>query len=130
MVTIPDSHKDLLNAPVVTLATQASSGHPQVTAVWFLNDEDGVVRISLNTARQKVKNLQKNGKCTLFFMDPTSPYRTLEVRGDAEVTPDDDYTFATKLGQKYGGANLKERDKPGETRVVISVKPTKVNVWG
>jgi hypothetical protein len=31
---------------------------------------------------------------TLLIPDPASPYRTLEIRGDVEITPDDDYSFA------------------------------------
>ena len=57
MTTIPDSHRDLLNAQVAVLGTIGASGRPQLSGVWFLA-EDETIRISLNTARQKVKNLQ------------------------------------------------------------------------
>ena len=48
----------------------------------------------------------------------------------AEIMPDADYAFAKKLGAKYGGADLSTNDRPGETRVVISLQPIKVNTWG
>jgi len=73
--------------------------------------------------------LQAHPECTLFFLDPANPYRTLEVRARAEVQPDPDYAFAEKLGRKYGGANLRERDQPGESRVVVTLHPVKVNIW-
>lgn len=129
MATFPESHQDLLNAGVAVLATNGQDGYPQVTALWFLFDE-GTIKMSLNTARQKVKNLQANPECTFFVIDPANPYRTLEVRAKAEITPDPDYTFATKLGAKYGGADLRNNDRPGETRVVVSLQPVKVNTWG
>lgn len=130
MTTFPISHQDLLKAPVATLATIGSDGYPQVTALWFLFDEDGVLKLSLNTTRQKVKNLQAHSECTLFILDPASPYRTLEIRARAEITPDPDYTFARKLGAKYGGADVSKNDRPGETRAMVTLHPIKVNVWG
>jgi PPOX class probable F420-dependent enzyme len=130
MTPFPESHSDLLKAPVATLATLGQDGYPQVTALWFLFDDDGVLKLSLNTARQKVKNLQAHPECTLFILDPANPYRTLEVRARAEIAPDAEYAFAKKVGAKYGGADLSAHDRPGETRVVVSLQPIKVNTWG
>ena len=125
MADIPASHQDLLDAQVATLATVGRDGRPQLSEVWFLND-NGELRVSLNTARQKVKNLRRNPACTLFIVDPGTPYRYLEVRGDAEISPDDDYAFADRVGAKYG-ADLRTRDNPGETRVAVTVRPARVN---
>ncbi len=130
MTTFPESHQDLLQADVAVLATNGRDGYPQVTALWFLYDDDGMLRLSLNTTRQKVKNLQANPACTFFIIDPASPYRTLEVRARAEIEPDPDYVFADKVGAKYGGVDLRENDRPGETRVVVTLHPVKVNTWG
>lgn len=126
MLTIPETHHDLLQTAVAMLATVGRNGYPQVTAIWFLFDDDGMLRLSLNTARQKVKNLQAHPECTLFFIDPATPWRTLEVRARAEVTPDPDYIFADKLGRKYN-ANVRMMDRPGESRVVVTLHPVKVN---
>src|SRR5215469_7761775 len=128
MTTIPDSHRDLLNGPVAVLGTLGASGRPQLSGVWFLAEDD-TIRISLNTTRQKVKNLQAEPKVSVLIFDEKSPYRYVEVRGDAEITPDPDYAFADKIGAKYGGADLRERDNPGETRVVVTVRPSRVVVW-
>ena len=127
MTTIPDSHRDLLDGQVAVLGTIGASGRPQLSAVWFLAEGD-TVRISLNTVRQKVKNLQANPKVSLLiFGDP--PYRYIELRGDAEITPDDDYEFADKVGAKYG-ADLRTRDNPGDKRVVVTIHPQRVVAWG
>lgn len=130
MATVPESHRDLLNAPVATLATIGHDGYPQVTALWFLLDDDGTIKMSLNSSRQKVKNLQAHPECSFFVLDPANPYRTLEVRARAELAPDPDYAFAEKLGAKYGGAQFWTNDRPGETRVIVSLQPIKVNTWG
>jgi PPOX class probable F420-dependent enzyme len=129
MTIIPESHQDLLKADVAMLATIGQDGYPQVTALWFLF-EDGTIKMSLNTTRQKVKNLQAHPECTFFILDPANPYRTLEIRARAEITPDLDLAFAKKLGAKYGGFDFSTADRPGETRVVVSLQPVRVNTWG
>ncbi|HTU98596.1 MAG TPA: PPOX class F420-dependent oxidoreductase [Solirubrobacteraceae bacterium] len=125
MTTIPESHKDLLDAQVATLATIGPDGGPQLTEVWFLAD-DRELKLSLNTSRLKTRNLQQRPQCSLFILDVKNPYRYVDVRGTAAIEPDDDYAFATKVGAKYGGADLREHDAPGETRVVVTIKPSKV----
>src|SRR4051794_34601948 len=123
--TIPPSHKDLLDTQVASLATEGADGHPQVTPFWFLADGD-TVKISLNTSRQKTKNLRANPACSLLILDLANPYRYLEIRGDATLEPDDDYVFAEKVGAKYQ-ANLREHDRPGDTRVVVTLEPVRIN---
>jgi PPOX class probable F420-dependent enzyme len=125
MATFPESHRDLLSTDVAMLATIGSDGFPQVTALWFLNDE-GTIRISLNTARQKTRNLQQRPECTLCILDRADPRRYLEVRARAELNADDDYTFADKVGRKYG-ADLRRMDRAGESRVMVTLHPVKVN---
>jgi PPOX class probable F420-dependent enzyme len=125
MASIPDTHADLLQARTAILATIGPDGRPQVSAVWFLADGD-TLQLSLNTVRQKVKNLQRQPGCTLFILDPTNPQRYLEVRADARITPDPDYAFADRLGANYG-ADLRVHDLPGHERVVVTLDPVKVN---
>ena len=127
MTEFPESHRDLLQADVASLATIGRDGYPQVTALWFLLDDDDTVKLSLNTARQKTKNLQARPEVTLFILDRAEPRRYLEIRARAEVQADPEYVFADKIGQKYGGANLRTRDQPGQSRVVVSLHPVKVN---
>ena len=130
MSTIPESHQDLLDkCQVVILGTLGPHGEPQVTALWFM-EENGVLRMSINSARQKLKNLQADPRASAFFIDPTNPYRTLELRGEVSIEPDPDYAFATKVGARYGGANLREMDKPGETRSVVSFDVKRATVFG
>jgi PPOX class probable F420-dependent enzyme len=128
---IPESHRDLLDAQTLSLATIDPAGRPQVTTVWFLA-ENGLPRISLNTMRKKVRNLRRNPACSACIVDPGNPYRYLEIRGDAEIEPDDDYVFADRLGAKYD-ADVRGIDGPGETRVVVTIRPAgirAVNIGG
>ena len=125
MPAIPASHHDLLNGQFATLATVGPDGRPQLSEVWFLADGD-TVGISLNTSRQKTKNLLANPAVNLFILDLAIPQRYLELRGDAEITPDDDYAFADRVGAKYH-ANLRDHDACGAWRVVVTIRPVRVN---
>jgi PPOX class probable F420-dependent enzyme len=125
MDAIPESHLDLLQGEFATLATLGPDGRPQLSEVWFL-EEDGGVAISLNTSRQKAKNLVRQPACTVFLLDLSNPYRYVELRGDAELTPDPDYEFADLVGAKYE-ADLRQHDGPGEGRVVVRLRPVRVN---
>lgn len=62
-------------------------------------------------------------------MDPASPYRTLEIRGHATIEDDPDYSFANKVGEKYG-TNMRDMDQPSESRVKVTITPTKINTFG
>jgi hypothetical protein len=125
MSLIPDTHRDLLETQVATLATVGADGRPQLSEIWFLA-EDGTIRLSLNTSRQKTKNLRRNPACTLLILDLVRPSRYLELRCDALVEPDDEYLFADKVGAKYG-ADLRVHDQPGVSRVVVTLQIVKVN---
>jgi PPOX class probable F420-dependent enzyme len=128
MPEIPASHRDLLDGQFATLATVGRDGRPQLSEVWFLAEGDAV-SASLNTTRQKAKNLTANPVVNMFLLDLKNPYRYLELRGDAEITPDDDYEFADKVGAKYS-ADLRSRDLPGEKRVKVTVRPVRINTYG
>ena len=129
MPEIPASHRDLLTGDFATLGTIGPDGRPQLSEVWFLAEGD-TVKLSLSDKRQKTKNLVANPHASLLIFDPASPYRYLELRGDAEVVEDDNYAFADKVGAKYGGADLREHDQPGDVRMIVTIKPTRVVTWG
>ncbi len=127
MTDFPETHRDLLDAQVASLATVGRDGFPQVTEIWFLHD-DGELKLSLNTVRVKTRNLQRDPKCSLMVLDLQNPYRYLEVRGTAHIEPDDDLTFAHKLGAKYD-TEFWVHDGPGEGRVVITIEPARIRAW-
>lgn len=125
MPEVPESQRDLLDGQFATLATIGPDGRPQLSEVWFLA-EDGTVSVSLNTARQKTKNLVANPAAALFLLDVANPYRYVEIRGDAEIVADDDYAFADRVGAKYG-ADLRAHDRSGESRVKVTIRPVRIN---
>lgn len=130
MPQVPETHKDIIaKSQVVVLGTTGASGEPQVTALWF-HFEDDILRMSINDNRQKAKNLRRDSRASAFFIDPENPYRTLELRGTVTVEPDPDYVFASKVGEKYGGVDMRQMDKPGEVRSVFTLNVEKVHAFG
>ena len=128
MTDFPESHRDLLDAQVASLATIRPDGFPHVTEIWFLYDE-GELKSSLNTVRLKTRNLQRDPKCSLFILDLQNPYRYLEVRGHrSRRAGSETSTFARKLGAKYD-TEFWVHDGPGESRVVVTIEPVNLHAW-
>ena len=78
---IPNSHRDLLERPVVvSLATAMRDGVMQVQPVWCSYDGEHVL-INTLVGRQKFLNLSRRSVATLLAVDPDDANRWLEVRG-------------------------------------------------
>lgn len=130
MSQIPETHKDIIEkSQVVILGTAGPKGEPQATALWFYFEDD-TLRMSINHNRQKLKNLQRDPRASAFFIDPENPYRTIELRGSVTIESDPDYVFASKVGEKYGGVDMRNMDKPGESRSVVTLEVEKVHTFG
>jgi PPOX class probable F420-dependent enzyme len=125
----PESFRELLESPgVCVLSTIDPDTTPQSSAVWYLLGEDGKLRLSLNSTRRKLQNLQRNPRLSVLFVDPENPYRTLELRGRAQLDLDEDRSFRDQVGAKYG-ADLSEHDRPTDQRYIVTVEPSRVREW-
>ena len=113
----------LLQEPQLAhLATVSPDGRPQVTPVWIDTDGEAVL---FNTAKGRVKhrNIVKNPWVAVSVADRNDFYRTLWVRGRAEVIEDGADAHIDKLAKKYLGADSYPWRKPDETRVIVRVVP-------
>jgi PPOX class probable F420-dependent enzyme len=132
-LSIPESHRDLLNGPcVAALTTVMPDGQPQTTVVWC--DFDGTyVRVNTMRGFQKEKNMRANPRVTLLAYDPRQPLRFIEVRGCVvEMTEDGALAHLDGLSELYIGrspyfgecvpAELKERETP----VLCKILPTHI----
>ena len=95
----------------------------------LLFDWDGThILLGTNKASQKYRNLLREPRIALSLVDPTNPYRALEIRGKViHIDEDFDARFANALIRKY---LKRERNadeiQAGEERVVIVVAPERV----
>ena len=127
---IPESHRDLLEGPVyVQLASYMSDGSIQVNPVWCSFDGSHIL-VNSALGRVKDKNLRRNPKVTVLAMDPSNPYRWLEVRGEVEEFIEDGADeHIDDLAELY----LNQRPYPfrqdGEVRVIYRIKPDRVQAF-
>ena len=134
-VTIPDTHRDLLQEPVHgVLTTMMPDGTPQSSIVWV--DYDGeYVLINTTLERQKGQNMRANPKVGILVIDPKDSSRWVEVRGIvAEMTTAGAEAHADKLTQRYTakrhfyGDIYPVEQKQKEMRVIVRIEPLKVSL--
>jgi len=126
---IPESFRELLESTsVAVVSTVLPDGTPHSSATWFLLDDDGKVKLSLNGNRQKLKNLKRDPRISVLFVDPANQDRTLELRGGVTLTLDEDRSFRNRVGAKYD-VDTSPFDKPGDERYIVTVEPTRVREW-
>ncbi|HWS84905.1 MAG TPA: PPOX class F420-dependent oxidoreductase [Ktedonobacteraceae bacterium] len=124
MAVIPQEYTNLLHTTALAhIATIGPQGEPQSTPVWF--DWDGShIRFSQIKTRQKYRNLQRNPHIALSIVDPTNPYRYLEVRGKVvRIDEDPNLDFINSMAKKYLGKDTYPWHQPGDERVVVVVEP-------
>ena len=125
---IPASHRDLIDLPLTAVVTTVdASSRPQSTAVWYLIDDDGQLKGSITSHRQKYKNLVGNPNCTLFIVDPQNGYRTLEIRAVAELVADPDKVTVRKFAKAYGVDEAMLLNA-GDDRYTITYRPRRIVV--
>lgn len=106
------------------LATLNPDGSPQTSVIWVGLDEDTVV-FSCTATRRKTLNMLRDPRVSLSITDSTDPYRAVDIRGKAEVTPDPEGALRHRLSNKYLGEDAPP-EPPEVRRVVVRVVPGKV----
>lgn len=130
-MSIPDNYRDLLESTALAhIATVGPQGEPQSNPVWFGWDGEHL-RFSQTTARQKYRNLQREPRIALSIVDPSNPYRYLELRGRVvAVEPDPEQAFINSMAKKYMGEDVYPWHRPEDERVVIVVAPEHTTQMG
>ncbi len=131
MSVIPESHADILDQVVVAhVATIGPNGEPQNNPVWFEYDGE-FIKFSQTTGRQKYRNLKSSPKVAFSIVDPSNPYRYIEVRGTvASIDPDPDLAFINRQAKRYLNEDVYPWHAPTDERVVVKVKPEHTSQMG
>lgn len=123
--------RELLEAPnVVSVATVANDGAPDVKVVWADVDGEHVV---LNSAEGRVwpANVRRDPRVIITVINPENPYQYGQVRGRVvEDTHDGADENIDKLAKKYLDKDEYPFRKPGEQRVMFRVEPERVSLMG
>ncbi|MGW0785513.1 PPOX class F420-dependent oxidoreductase [Streptomyces sp. NPDC002913] len=106
------------------VATLNPDGGPQTSVVWVGRQQDAVL-FSTTAGRKKARNLARDPRISLTVYDLANPYRSMEIRGTAELLPDPDKALPKELSQRYLG-----EDPPAEpddvVRLIVRVTAEKV----
>ncbi|MFF3963954.1 PPOX class F420-dependent oxidoreductase [Streptomyces griseorubiginosus] len=107
-----------------SVATIGPDGSPQNSVVWIKGEGDTVLFSSLDH-RQKVRNLRRDPRISVSVYDLDNPHTAVEIRGSAEIVPDEGKRLLRELWRKYLGVDLPIA-KNDENRVIIRVVPRKI----
>jgi PPOX class probable F420-dependent enzyme len=107
-----------------TVATLKPDGSPQASVVWIRRDGNAVL-FSTTAGRQKARNLTADPRISVSVFDLGNPYESVEIRGTAELSVDEDRRLPYELSHKYLGTDP-PKDEPGEVRLIVRVIPDRV----
>jgi PPOX class probable F420-dependent enzyme len=121
--SIPPSHVDLLERPLVgALATTLPNGTPQVTVVWF-NYEVGYVHINSAAGRLKDRAIRAKPYLALMVMDPQNTGRYVQVRGPVvTITEEGADEHINALSHRYEGKDYTFTAGQVRVRYMIAIE--------
>lgn len=137
MITIPESHRNLLDDPICAILTTIDpKGQPQNTVIWCSYDGEHVL-VNTASGRKKDRNVRQNPNVALISVDPDNPMRWIDVRGKVErVDVDHDYVHIDSLAKLYRNydqyfGNAAPIEMMGvEERIIFRIKPERVVTLG
>ncbi|MER7888650.1 PPOX class F420-dependent oxidoreductase [Micromonospora sp. NPDC048909] len=124
MAILTDDDLALLAEPQLAhVATIEADGSPHVTPVWV--DTDGE-HILFNTVKGRVKyeNIRRNPEVAISVVDKADDFRTLWVKGTAELVPGDADAHIDRMAKKYLGEDTYPFRREGDERVIVQVTLT------
>jgi PPOX class probable F420-dependent enzyme len=128
-VRLPQIVKDLADSVIyATLATIRPDGAPRMTVLWVARDGDDLL-MSTMRGQAKERDISRDPRVGVMFLDQANPYSYVEVRGQATLTEVGGRELIDELSLKYLGDTY-HWDDPDEVRVVIRVRADRVLTTG
>jgi PPOX class probable F420-dependent enzyme len=112
------------------LVTLRADGSPHVTPVWIDYDGENVL-VNSARGRAKVRHIERDPRVAIDVLpaeDQQSGY--VSVTGRAELVDEGANEMIDKLAKKYLGMDEYPWRQPGEQRVIIRIRPEKVDGFG
>jgi PPOX class probable F420-dependent enzyme len=109
------------------IATIREDGSPQATPVWIDYDGENVL-VNSAYGRTKVKNIERDPRATVTVLpaeDQQGGY--VMVSGPAELVEEGALDHINMLAKKYLGEDKYPYLGPGERRVIIRIRPERVD---
>jgi PPOX class probable F420-dependent enzyme len=128
MATLTAEQAQLLKGTnLAIVATTREDGSAQLTPVWI--DWDGE-QVIFNTAegRAKPRNIRRRPVASVQVVDHNNPYRWVSVTGPAEIVEEGAEAHINELSHRYVGRDYSY--VPGQKRLIVRIKPERVNSSG
>ncbi|OON73835.1 TIGR03618 family F420-dependent PPOX class oxidoreductase [Streptomyces tsukubensis] len=118
-----------LSAPHIWyVGTVFADGAPQVSPMWV--ELEGETELTFNTSvgRVKEENLRHDPRVYLSHADAADPFDRVQISGEVArfIEGAEAHERMDRLARKYLGSDRFEWIMPGERRVAVIVRPTKV----
>jgi PPOX class probable F420-dependent enzyme len=113
-----------------TVVTLREDGSPHSTPVWVDTDGENVI-FNTSVGRAKERHLRRDPRVAVTVLpaeNQQSGYVT--VNGTAEITEAGAVDHIDKLAKKYLDKDKYPYLKDGEQRVIVTIKPDKVEAQG
>ena len=135
----PDEQRKYLDeGHTIVLGTNGVRGHPQLTAMWYVNDPDGTVWMTTFAKSQKTKNVERDPRVTLLIESGrTYPeLKGLMITANVEIIRDIERVLdmLERVNVKYNGLEPSPELRAAlrgqaSKRVLLKFKTVKVASW-
>jgi PPOX class probable F420-dependent enzyme len=124
-VALNDSARQLVDGKNFgVVATLNADGSPHTSVVWVTRDGDRVL-FSTHSGRLKARNIARDARVSITILDRDDPYRTVDIRGRAELAEDEGRVVQRAVNYKYMGGDPPP-DPDGVVRLVVRVTPERI----
>ncbi len=126
-ITNPSIKRLFENKNLAFVATSMKDGSPQITPTW-VDVEDNLILVNTAVGRLKQRNLARDPRIAVSVVDSGNPYDMVTVRGEVveQVTGKAAESHIDKMAKKYINKDKYPGRAPGEKRILLKIKPTKV----
>jgi|TARA_B100001750_G_C15049353_1_gene370656 PPOX class probable F420-dependent enzyme len=129
MTSFTPTQLKLISEPhIAQLVTLMSDGSPQISPVWV--DTDGTnILVNTATGRVKTNNIRRDSRVAIAVFDPENPYsRVVNITGVvSDIKESGAMEHIDKLSKKYTGQKTFPGHNEKETRLIVTIKPTRIN---
>jgi PPOX class probable F420-dependent enzyme len=138
-----EAREFLLRQKTIILVSNGPGGFPHPMPMWFALDPDGSVRMTTYAKSQKVRNLERDPRCTLLVEEGLdyAKLRGVVIFGHAEIVHDQGLILDTMMRasrgpgeaapdpSRLGDAARQAMMKTAQKRVCIRVAPGRTVSW-
>lgn len=130
MSKLNEAQAEFLSNPYyAVVATLRADGTPHQSVVW-VDSDGGDVLFNTAEGRAKPRHISENDNVSIAVVNPANGYHSLVVTGKAELSHEGADAHIDKLAKKYLDADTYPFRKEGEVRVIVRIRPERIETAG